>query len=387
MKKLILSLSLLSFLAINSNCTPAKSEANMREVSSSNEVQASRPTKIQVAILLDTSGSMSGLINQAKSRLWNIVNTLTTLKYKGNSPMIEIALYEYGSHRIENRDCIRQVTPLTTDLDLISEKLFALTTGGSEENCGTVISDAVKVLEWGNNEADMKLIYIAGNEEFTQGRISYKTAIQNALNKNIYVNTIHCGNEETGIRDLWRDAAIRGKGKFFNIDSNAKVRYIETPYDDMISSCNERLNKTYVGYGYVGSEKQMNQSKQDENARSISKSNYAERAVSKSKAVYNNSSWDLVDKLKEDRTALDKIKKDELPKELQNKSKQEIEKLITEKEKERAEIQKEIKNLAQKRQEYVDNEMKRVGEQDDLGNAINSSILAFAQIKGYTVAK
>ena len=118
------------------------------------------PTKIQVALLLDTSGSMNGLIEQAKSRLWNIVNTLTTLKYEGKAPDIEIALYEYGNDNLLEKDnFIRQITPLTTDLDLISEKLFALTTNGGSEYCGAVIQDATKQLKWDDGNANMKLVY------------------------------------------------------------------------------------------------------------------------------------------------------------------------------------------------------------------------------------
>ena len=80
-------------------------------------------SKIQVALLFDTSNSMDGLIDQAKSRLWDIVNTLTTLKYEGKTPVIEIALYEYGNDGLPVvNNYIRQVAPLTTDLDLISEK-------------------------------------------------------------------------------------------------------------------------------------------------------------------------------------------------------------------------------------------------------------------------
>ena len=105
--------------------------------------------KIQVALLLDTSNSMDGLIEQAKSRLWNIINTLTTLKYDGKEPQIEIALYEYGNDGLSRaNDFIRQVAPLTTDLDLISEKLFALRTNGGSEYCGAVIQNAVKSLKW-----------------------------------------------------------------------------------------------------------------------------------------------------------------------------------------------------------------------------------------------
>lgn len=390
MKKTILLVSLLMAFFTTNSCNSATSKNNMdipaETIAQVDEVQrSSKDTKIQVAILLDTSGSMSGLIDQAKSRLWNIVNTLTTLKYNGKIPKIEISLYEYGSYNRYDGDYIRQITPLTTDLDLISQHLFALTTGGSEEFCGTVISKAVKDLEWGSNESDMKLIYIAGNEVFEQGRISYKTSIPQALNKNIFVNTIHCGDMSTGIRDLWRDAANRGKGKFFNIDHNAKVRYIETPYDDRISHYNQKLNDTYIHFGRDGYAKKENQAVQDQNALSYSSSYYAERSISKSKSAYNNSSWDLVDKANEDKNYLSKIKEDELPAELQNKSKAEIEALVAEKQTERKKIQEEIVELGKKRQEYIDAQSKNDSSGDDLGKAINESLIAFANQKGYTI--
>jgi hypothetical protein len=346
---------------------------------------AKNETKIQVAILLDTSNSMDGLIDQAKSRLWDIVNTLTTLKFQGKNPLIEIALYEYGNDGLSQKSgYIRRVTPMTTDLDLISEKLFALRTNGGSEYCGAVIQEAVKKLEWGDNKSDMKLVYIAGNEEFTQGNVSYKEAISAALNKDIYVNTIYCGDKQTGIREYWKDGADRGKGKYFNIDSDAKIRYISTPYDEKISECNIRLNATYIAYGSQGYAKQQNQKLQDENARSISKENYASRAVSKSKSAYKNTSWDLVDKYEETQS-LAEIKESELPEELQNKSEKEIKAFIKSKQTERATIQKEIDELAKKRQEYIDNETPKSQDSgDDLGKAINASVLEFAQRKGYT---
>ena len=243
---------------------------------------ATENTKIQVALLLDTSGSMDGLIDQAKSRLWNIVNTLTTLKYDGKTPDIEIALYEYGNDGLsEKSNYIRQIAPLSTDLDLISEKLFALSTNGGSEYCGAVIQDATKKLKWAKENNNMKLIYIAGNEEFNQGGINYKEAISDALKNGIYVNTIYCGDKAQGIRELWKNGADYGKGKYFNIDSNESVRYIATPYDDEITKCNEKINKTYISYGAKGSSKKMNQETQDKNAQKVSASNYAERAVSK----------------------------------------------------------------------------------------------------------
>ncbi len=343
-------------------------------------------SKIQVALLFDTSNSMDGLIDQAKARLWEIVNTLTTLKYEGKTPTIEIALYEYGNSGLSSRDnFISQVTDLTTDLDLISEKLFALSTNGGDEYCGAVIQKSVKDLVWDDSVNTMKLIYIAGNEEFNQGGVHYKEAIHFALKNNIYVNTIFCGNKQDGISLYWQDGAIKGGGKFFNIDSDKKVEYIDTPYDSQINACNDKLNKTYISYGKQGTLKKQSQSREDDNAMSISASNSTERVVIKSKAAYNNSSWDLVDNVKADVTNLDKLKKEDLPDEYKNKTKEELKTIVLEKTKERELIQKQINDLAVKRQQYIIEQTKTKPNQDDLGTAIKSSIISFANLKGYKV--
>ena len=348
----------------------------------------SKDNKIQVALLLDTSNSMDGMIDQAKSRLWNIVNTLTTLKYNDQSPQIEIALYEYGNDGIRDENYIRQVTPLTQDLDLVSEKLFALRTNGGSEYCGAVIRDASNNLNWDGNEKSMKLIYIAGNEPFNQGRIDYKDVISKAKNKNIYTNTIFCGSREEGIQSFWQNGASTGGGKYFNIDSDKKVIYIETPYDVRISECNAKLNDTYIYYGTRGSEYKMKQITQDKNAEVQSVSNLVERTVSKSKKyAYKNEHWDLVDKAEKDAGFIASVKESELPAGLKGKSKEEIKKAIATKSAEREKVQKEIEELSKKRQIYIDGEMKKRGtdDSDDLGKAIESSIQELAKKNGYSL--
>ncbi len=347
-----------------------------------------KDNKIQVALLLDTSNSMDGLIDQAKSRLWNIVNTLTTLKYNGQAPQIEIALYEYGNDGIRDENYIRQVTPLTQDLDLVSEKLFALRTNGGSEYCGAVIRDASTNLNWDGNEKSMKLIYIAGNEPFNQGRIGYQEVISKAKDKNIYTNTIFCGSREEGIQSFWQNGATIGGGKYFNIDSDRKVIYIETPYDTRISECNARLNDTYIYYGNRGSEYKLKQVAQDKNAEVQSVSNLVERTVSKSKKnAYKNEHWDLVDKAEKDAGFIAAVKESELPDELKGKSREEIKKAIVAKSAERNKIQSEIEELSKKRQAYIDGEMKKRGtnDSDDLGKAIESSILELAKKNGYSL--
>jgi len=367
-------------------------KAKEREIVESNisaqpPITISKDNKIQVALLLDTSNSMDGLIDQAKSRLWNIVNTLTTLKYNGQAPQVEIALYEYGNDGLKDENYIRQITPLTQDLDLVSEKLFALRTNGGSEYCGAVIRDASTNLNWDGNEKSMKLIYIAGNEPFDQGKISYKDVIAKAKSKNIYTNTIFCGSRDEGIQTFWQNGASLGDGKFFNIDSDRKVIYIETPYDVRISQYNSQLNDTYISYGSRGSEMKNKQAIQDVNAESQSASNAVERAVSKSKKnAYKNDHWDLVDKVEKDKSYISSIKEEELPSELKGKSKEEISKIVAQKSADRDKIQREIEILAKQRQSYIDSEMKKRGssESDDLGKAIQKSILELGKKNGYS---
>jgi hypothetical protein len=104
---------------------------------------------VQIALLLDTSNSMDGLIEQAKSQLWKIVNEFINAKQNGKRPDLEVALFEYGkSSLVASEGFIRMIVPLTNDLDKISEELFALKTNGGNEYCGWVIREAVNRLTW-----------------------------------------------------------------------------------------------------------------------------------------------------------------------------------------------------------------------------------------------
>ena len=149
---------------------------------------------IKIGLLLDTSNSMDGLIEQAKSQLWTIVNELAEAKCEGVEPTLNIALYEYGNDGLSAAEgYIRLVTPLTTDLDVISKDLFSLTTNGGSEFCGHVIQTSTNQLDWGQDNEDLKMIFIAGNEPFTQGNVDFNKACKTAAQMGITINTIFCG--------------------------------------------------------------------------------------------------------------------------------------------------------------------------------------------------
>ncbi|MFZ5470699.1 MAG: vWA domain-containing protein, partial [Myxococcota bacterium] len=261
--------------------------------------------KVQIALLLDTSGSMDGLLHQAKEQLWRIVNTFATAKHEERRPVLEIALYEYGKSSLAREaGFIRQIVPLTQDLDRVSEQLFALTTNGGDEYCGQVISKAVQQLSWSRSAKDLKLIYIAGNEPFTQGPVDYRKAVKTAVEKGITVNTIHCGPERDGVQGGWRDGAVLADGSFMTIDQNARIAHVEAPQDKEIARLGIELNKTYIGYGAAAPAAAERQARQDANAQGLSLGSSTQRALSKSSAFYDNSGWDLVDGTKKGKVKL-----------------------------------------------------------------------------------
>ncbi|WP_275316534.1 vWA domain-containing protein [Tenacibaculum bernardetii] len=339
----------------------------------------------KVALLLDTSSSMDGLINQAKAQLWEIINELSHAKCEGITPILEIALYEYGNSKLSSSEgYIRQVLQFTSDLDDISEHLFSLTTNGGSEFCGQVIQTSLNELEWGNNKRDLKMIFIAGNEPFTQGKLNYKDAITSAKENDITVNTIFCGDYNQGVSGMWQDGAVYGGGDYMTINHTKNIVHIVTPYDNDIIILNKRLNKTYIHYGSAGYSKYTNQAKQDANAETLDEVVVVKRAVSKSSKLYNNAEWDLVDASEEKEMDYSKLKKKQLPKNLQEKSAKEIKNYVDSKRKERNDIQQEIQLLDKKRKQYVAKKQREKNTKNELESVMIKAIKKQAKKKKYS---
>ena len=339
---------------------------------------------IKVALLLDTSNSMDGLINQAKTQLWEIVNELSYAKCQNQNPDLMIALYEYGNDNLSSREgYIRQVIDFSSDLDEISEKLFSLRTNGGNEFCGQVIHNSLKQLDWGKNKNDLKLIFIAGNEPFTQGKINYRDAAAQANEQGVTINTIFCGNYQNGVSGKWQDGARLTHGDYMTIDHNEQIVHISSPFDDIIIQLNNQLNDTYIYYGDTGRSKMKLQAAQDSNAAELNEVVVVKRAVSKSSRIYKNSSWDLVDAEKEEGFSYSKVDKKSLPAQLQNKSSDEIKKYVAQQGKKRQEIQQKIKELNTQRNAYVAKKRKETNVTNGLENAMLNAIKKQAKLKNY----
>lgn len=306
--------------------------------------------KIQIAILLDSSNSMDGLIDQTKTQLWKIINALTNVTKDGQVPELQVALYEYGNDVIPSAEgFVRQLTGFTTELDLVSEKLFAIKTNGGEEYAGWVIRSAMNQLNWTNGDRDFHVVFIAGNEPFNQGTVDFRESVKEAVKKNTLVNTIYCGEIESEERNLWSEGASLAKGSHFNINQDQKVVEISTPYDREIGEWNTKLNDTYIPYGRYGEEGQQRQNQQDLNANEQN----ASRISSKVSNYYRNESWDLVDAIDRGIVKLEDMKKEDLPEIMRNMTQEQISEYVAQQKTQRSKIQAIVRDLSQKRDRYI----------------------------------
>lgn len=312
--------------------------------------------KIQAAILLDVSGSMDGLIEQAKAQLWNMVSTMGKAKCSADvSPQIEIALYEYGRSTNDIKaGYVKQLSGFTSDLDSLSKILFSLKTNGGDEYCGQVIQTSLKELQWDAAPENYKVIFIAGNEDFLQGNVLYTSSCNDAKNKGVIVNTIYCGDRMQGIREHWNLNSECGNGSFTNINQNDKIDDIPTPYDSLIITMNGTLNQTYMAYNSFGYNKMREVVAVDAMNSSMSKSAGIKRTKVKGNSkIYNQASWDLVDAKEKDKDAIAKIDRKTLPDSLQKKTNEELEQIVEVKRQQRSAAQKEIETLNAKRDAYI----------------------------------
>jgi hypothetical protein len=378
--------SLLSISVTTTSWGETRDNQAAANIDTQQVAQIQQPPKIQLAILLDTSSSMNGLIDQARNQLWRVVDEFSKARRHGIPTVLEVAVYEYGNNRLQAENgYIRKVTDLTTDLDRVSEALFSLTTNGGSEYCGYTILSATQGLQWSHSDQDIKAIFIAGNEPFTQGPITFKHAISSAKSSGIKVNTIHAGSYEEGQQTGWQEGARLAGGNYMNIDHNHRIAHVSAPQDQRIAQLNQELNDTYIPYGAEGRVGKTRQVEQDMNSSGISSALLSKRVKSKAGNLYNNSRWDLVDAVEMEKLQLETLDETALPPEMQKMDQQQRKVFIEEKTKQRAAIKSEISKLSKQREEYVAEEKRKSAttEVTTMNDALVSSVRKQAKEKNY----
>lgn len=338
---------------------------------------------IDLAICLDTSGSMDGLIDSAKQRLWSIVNDLALAD---PAPELRVALLTYGNdgHDAEN-GWVRVDSELTGDLDKISQQLFALQTNGGTELVGRVLSVATGKLNWSQDPHALKLAVVAGNESADQDSVvSFRDACAAAIKNGIMVNSIYCGNPADAEAPLWKEVSQRADGHFATIDHQNGTLAIDTPFDEQLVALTSSVNPTYIPYGESGASSWANQTLQDSNAISLNNDAAASRALCKNSVLYV-CGWDLVDASKQEGFDLAAIAVEELPEEMRTMTLEERRAHIAAAAQKRAEIQRQIAEVGAQREVWLQAEMQRLSldETSSFDHQLRTAIRAQVSQKGF----
>lgn len=338
---------------------------------------------VQFAICLDTSGSMEGLLDSARQKLWAITNELALAD---PAPRLEVALLTYGNdgHNAE-RGWVAKHLDFTEDLDAVSELLFSFVTNGGTELVGRVLDAADKELAWDDADATLRLVFVAGNESADQdGEMPFRDVATRLLTRDISVSAIYCGNPEDAIAPGWREVSLRGEGHFASIDQNHGTVTIPTPYDEKLALLSKKLNATYIPYGDAGQRGHWNQTAQDANAASLNCDAVASRATCKATSNYF-CSWDLVDLVREKKIEVTKIVITDLPDSLQSLTIEQVVTHVDTQQAKRDELRAEIGKLSEARRVFLEAEMakRELTEENAFDTAVRTAIRERARRKGF----
>jgi hypothetical protein len=272
-----------------------------------------------------------------------------------------VGLVSYGNQGYSaDAGWVRVDSDLSTDLDTLYSKLFALRTNGGDEYVARAVRDATRQLSWDQRSDTLKILFVAGNEPANQDpQVSLASALGEARQRGILVNTIYCGSTSATESAGWREVASLGHGEFAAIDQSRSVVEVAAPQDTELARLGRELNRTYLSYGADGGARAANQAAQDENAIAASPQAAAGRAVAKASSVYRNESWDVVDARKVKGSFLKDAPAAALPAPMRSMSAPEREAFVDKLESERTRIQARIQELSKERAKYLDAQAKQ----------------------------
>ncbi len=347
------------------------------------QIEQAQRQPVDLVIALDVSGSMSGLINSARQRLWDIVNELGQANPQ---PDLRIAILSFGNPGYgADTGFVRIDQPFTNDLDAVSKTLFGFGTNGGDEYVARVVDTALDQLAWRTAENGLRIVYVAGNEGAEQDpKLNLAEVMAKAANQDVAVNTLYCGSDNDSDAMGWRNAVANHQGMYASIDQNAAaVATVATPYDEKLASLNDKLNASYLHFRSQ-TEARDNMLDQDTNAQAMSPQAAASRVAAKSSAVYNNASWELIDAL-ESGQQLGEISEAELPEPVAELAPEDREDYVNEKIAERSEIKAEISQLSIQRQQFIQKERSRLADQGaGLDAAMLDQLKKLAEQKGFS---
>lgn len=348
--------------------------------------------RIEVCFVLDTTGSMSGLIEGAKQKIWSIANDVIAAK---PTPEVRFGLIGY---RDRGDDYVTKRVDLTDDLDAVYAKLkeFNAAGGGdTPESVSEALDEAVQKVEWSKDKSVLKIIYLVGDappQEYKDGK-DWRQVCEQAVKADLIINTVQCG-ADTNTTKVWQAIASRGEGAFAAIAQDGNMVVIAAPQDKELAELSTKIGGTIIAWGDSAkrAEVYQKQSTVDSELRSAAPGSAKPAASVAARASYNAKSGkavqgtgELLDAIKEGKTTLEQVKKEELPEELQKLSPEELKAHVEKKKAEREEIQKRITELSKERDAYLAAERAKLAKEkkgDSFDSQVATSLRAQAKKKG-----
>ena len=322
---------------------------------------------LEMVFVLDTTGSMGGLIDGAKQRIWGIVNEVMQ---SSSHPAVKIGLVAY---RDRGDEYVTQVLPLTEDLDKVYMTLMnynAAGGGDTAEDVRRALADGVAKAGWSESGQNVaRIIFLVGDapphDDYANEQDTIVTAAL-ARERGMIVNTIQCGTA-ADTKQAWQTIAQYGRGQYFAIPQNGGVETIATPFDGKISQLGAKLGGTYLAYGGGAGEagvvyREEAKKRADVSEASVAASAPAEAQVQRSfnKAI-NAKAYigDLLQDIENGSVQIASLKQEDLPSDLKDLSVADRTKEIERRLAERREIRKQILELSKQRADYIAAEQKK----------------------------
>src|SRR5215813_6080530 len=321
-------------------------------------VQPKAAPRVEVAFVLDTTGSMAGLIDGAKHKIWSIANQLASGQ---PTPKVRLALVAY---RDRGDDYVTRVRDLTDDIDAVYAELQQLTANGggdTPESVNQALHEAVPKLSWSNDAGVYRAIFLVGDAPphlDYQDDVKYGESVARARQRGIVVNAVQCG-DLAATTPIWQQIASAGGGTFAAISQDGGMLALTTPMDDELSALNRDLASTLVPYGAPAEQAEL-EAKRDR-AAAASPATVASRLgfLSKIGGRLNAGRADLIDAISSGDKKLAELAEPELPDTLRAMPAPAREEFVKQKLEERQKIQARIDHLSKERDEYVAQESAR----------------------------
>ncbi len=344
--------------------------------------------RMEVVFVLDTTGSMSGMIAGAKQKIWAIANKLKSAR---PTPEIRFGLVGYR----DRRDAyVTRVFGLTGNLDEVYTNLYAFEAqgGGDEpESVNEALHRAVRDLQWSTDPEVLRVVFLVGDARphmDYQDDVKYPETCRLANERGILINTLQCGRL-SGTEQAWREIASLTNGTYGAILQDGGSIKIETPYDQEIIRLNLQLDSTIILYGPKA--EQASAAKNKSVLASLSSEAMADRSsyLGKGEAgAVMSGRGDLVVEVMNGRESVDKLDEKKLSPELQAMAPAARQELITQKVEERRKLQSELADLVAKRDAAVADKLKSLeGKDGVLELDAFRTLEAQAKAKGYRFEK